>query len=155
MKLDRTLMKALPKVLLHEHLDGVLRPQTVIELADRVKYAGLPAHTPETLGQWFRQGANQGSLAKYLEGFATRSLACKRKRRWSASLMSRLRISKDGVAHFEPGSRRAFHTRRGLTHQQIVFAVLRGLARGRQDFGVHSGLIILRDAQHERISRNG
>ena len=70
MKLDRTLLKSFPKVLLHEHLDGVLRPQTIIELADNVKYADLPARTPEALGQWFQQGANRGSLAKYLEGFA-------------------------------------------------------------------------------------
>ena len=69
MKLETVVLKKLPKVLLHEHLDGVLRPQTVIELAKNVHYAELPTSDPKALAQWFHQGANQGSLAKYLEGF--------------------------------------------------------------------------------------
>jgi len=70
MKLDRGVLESLPKVLLHEHLDGVLRPKTVIELAQSAKYGQLPAKDPEDLARWFHQGANQGSLPKYLEGFA-------------------------------------------------------------------------------------
>jgi adenosine deaminase len=69
MKLEKQLLQSLPKVLLHEHLDGVLRPQTVIELAKDVGYAGLPTSDPRALAEWFHRGANQGSLAKYLEGF--------------------------------------------------------------------------------------
>src|SRR6202023_3212240 len=70
MKLDKKLLQSLPKVLLHEHLDGVLRPQTVIELARDAKYTQLPTDSPGALSEWFFRGANQGSLAKYLEGFA-------------------------------------------------------------------------------------
>src|SRR6202521_1224354 len=70
MRLDRGLLKSFPKVLLHEHLDGVLRPKTVVELARSAKYAQLPTEDPEELARWFHQGANQGSLPKYLEGFA-------------------------------------------------------------------------------------
>src|SRR5260370_2016310 len=70
MKLDRALLKILPKVLLHEHLDGVLRPQTVIDLARATGYAGLPTEDPAQLAAWFYQGANKGSLAEYLLGFA-------------------------------------------------------------------------------------
>ena len=69
MKLDRAVLPSLPKVVLHEHLDGVLRPQTIIELARSAGYTDLPTNHPEALGEWFHQGANQGSLAKYLEGF--------------------------------------------------------------------------------------
>src|ERR1035441_600739 len=69
MKPDRELLRTYPKVLLHEHLDGVLRPQTVIDLAKDVGYAELPTADPHALAQWFHCGANQGSLAKYLEGF--------------------------------------------------------------------------------------
>jgi adenosine deaminase len=69
MKLDRTLLRALPKVLIHEHLDGVLRPSTVVELAQAIGYSELPTSDADALRQWFHQGANQGSLAKYLEGF--------------------------------------------------------------------------------------
>jgi len=70
MKLDKDRLTSLPKVLLHEHLDGVLRPQTVIDLAKETKYTELPTSDPVALAQWFHQGANKGSLAKYLEGFA-------------------------------------------------------------------------------------
>ena len=70
MKLDRTLIQSLPKVLLHEHLDGVLRPQTIVELAQEVQYTELPTDDPGELAAWFHQGANKGSLPEYLQGFA-------------------------------------------------------------------------------------
>ena len=59
---------ALPKVLLHEHLDGGLRPATLIELA-RARGLALPADEPAALAQWFRVRAHAGSLTGYLEGF--------------------------------------------------------------------------------------
>ena len=64
MKLDIEVLKSLPKVLLHEHLDGVLRPRTIIELARDVNYLELPNGNAEELAQWFFQGDNQGSLPK-------------------------------------------------------------------------------------------
>jgi adenosine deaminase len=70
MKLSTAALKSLPKVLLHEHLDGVLRPPTIIDLAREVNYGELPTQDPAHLAAWFHHGANQGSLAKYLEGFA-------------------------------------------------------------------------------------
>ena len=70
MKPDKAFLRSLPKVLLHEHLDGVLRPRTVIDLAKDAGYGELPTADPQALAQWFHRGANQGSLAKYLEGFA-------------------------------------------------------------------------------------
>ena len=143
MKLDRTLLKALPKVLLHEHLDGVLRPQTVIELADSVRYTGLPTRDPEALGQWFHQGANQGSLAKYLEGFAHTIAVMQTEEALERVAYEQAQdLSNDGVVYFETRFAPVFHTEKGLTHQQVVSAVLKGLARGRQDFGIQSGLII-------------
>jgi adenosine deaminase len=57
MKLDNRQLAGLPKVLLHEHLDGVLRPQTVIDLARETKYAELPTSDPDALAQWFHQGS--------------------------------------------------------------------------------------------------
>jgi adenosine deaminase len=143
MKLERSLLKALPKVLLHEHLDGVLRPLTVIALADRVKYSGLPTRDPEALGQWFHQGANQGSLAKYLEGFAQTIAVMQTEEALERVAYEQAEdLSKDGVVYFETRFAPVFHTEKGLTHQQVVSAVLKGLARGRQDFGIQSGLII-------------
>src|ERR1700757_2023204 len=143
MKLEKAVLTALPKVLLHEHLDGVLRPQTVIELADRVRYSGLPTHDPVSLGQWFHQGANQGSLAKYLEGFAHTIAVMQTEEALERVAYEQAEdLSRDGVVYYETRFAPLFHTTKGLTHQQVVAAVLKGLARGREDFGVQSGLII-------------
>ncbi len=61
-------IQALPKISLHDHLDGGLRPQTIIELADAVGHK-LPADTAGALKSWFESSANSGSLVKYLETF--------------------------------------------------------------------------------------
>jgi adenosine deaminase len=143
MKLDQSLLKKLPKVLLHEHLDGVLRPQTVVDLAADVNYAELPTRDPEALGRWFHQGANQGSLAKYLEGFK-HTIAVMQ----TAEALERVAyeqaedLSQDGVVYYETRFAPVFHVSKGLTHQQVITSVLKGMARGQRDFGVHSGLII-------------
>jgi adenosine deaminase len=143
MKLDKKLLKSLPKVLLHEHLDGVLRPRTVIDLARSAKYTELPTEDPEALGQWFFRGANQGSLAKYLEGFAhTIAVMQSEEALERAAYEQAEDLSRDGVVYFETRFAPLFHTDKGLSHQQIVSAVLKGLERGRKDFGVRSGLII-------------
>jgi adenosine deaminase len=143
MKLEKQLLQSLPKVLLHEHLDGVPRPRTVIALASDAGYAELPTADPEALAQWFHRGANQGSLAKYLEGF-THTIAVMQ----TEEALERVAyeqaedLSKDGVVYFETRFAPVFHTQKGLTHQQVVAAVLKGLERGRKDFGISSGLII-------------
>jgi adenosine deaminase len=143
MKLDRSLLKSLPKVLLHEHLDGVLRPQTVIELARSNGYAELPTDDPEALGKWFHQGANQGSLAKYLEGFNHTIAVMQTEEALERVAYEQAEdLSRDGVVYYETRFAPLFHTKKGLTHQQVVAAVLKGMARGRQDFGLQSGLII-------------
>src|ERR1700689_1077988 len=143
MKLDKPLLKSRPKVLLHEHLDGVLRPQTVIELAREAKYAELPTEDPEALAEWFFRGANQGSLAKYLEGFAHTIAVMQTEDALERVAYEQAEdLSQDGVVYFETRFAPVFHTRKGLSHQQIVSSVLKGLERGRKDFGISSGLII-------------
>ncbi len=143
MKLDRELLQNLPKVLLHEHLDGVLRPQTVIEFAKSVRYRGLPTENPQELAHWFHQGANQGSLPKYLEGFVHTIAVMQTEEALERVAYEQAEdLSNDGVVYFETRFAPVFHTRKGLTHQQVVSAVLKGLERGRKDFGISSGLII-------------
>ena len=143
MSLATATLTILPKVLLHEHLDGVLRPKTIIDLAKAVDYSQLPTEDPDALAEWFFQGANQGNLAKYLEGF-THTIAVTQ----TDEALERVAyeqaedLSSDGVVYFETRFAPVFHTQKGLTHQQIVSAVLKGLERGRRDFGVTSGLII-------------
>jgi adenosine deaminase len=143
MKLGHEALKSLPKVLLHEHLDGVLRPKTIIELAKTVNYDQLPTEDPEQLAQWFHQGANQGSLPKYLEGFAHTIAVMQTEEALERVAYEQAEdLSADGVVYFETRFAPVFHTRKGLTHQQVIAAVLKGLERGRKDFGIQSGLII-------------
>jgi len=143
MKLDRTVLKTLPKVLLHEHLDGVLRPKTIVELAKSAKYDQLPSEDPEELARWFHQGANQGSLPKYLEGFAHTIAVMQTEEALERVAYEQAEdLSRDGVVYFETRFAPIFHTRNGLTHQQVISAVLKGLEQGRKAFGITSGLII-------------
>src|SRR5208283_5060188 len=143
MKLDRSVLKTLPKVLLHEHLDGVLRPKTIVELAKSAKYDQLPSEDPEELARWFHQGANQGSLPKYLEGFAHTIAVMQTEEALERVAYEQAEdLSRDGVVYFETRFAPIFHTRNGLTHQQVISAVLKGLEQGRKAFGITSGLII-------------
>jgi adenosine deaminase len=143
MKLENSLLRTLPKVLLHEHLDGVLRPQTVVELARGTHYSELPTNDPEALAQWFHQGANKGSLAKYLEGFKHTIAVTQTEEALERVAFEQAEdLSRDGVVYYETRFAPIFHTTKGLTHQQVVAAVLKGMARGRQAFGIQSGLII-------------
>jgi adenosine deaminase len=142
-RLDRRLLQSLPKVLLHEHLDGVLRPQTVIQLAREARYAGLPTNDPAQLAAWFYQGANKGNLAEYLLGFAHTIAVMQTEDALERVAYEQAEdLSRDGVVYFETRFAPTFHTRKGLTHQRVVAAVLKGLERGHKDFGIQSGLII-------------
>ena len=143
MRLDNAVLKSLPKVLLHEHLDGVLRPKTVIELAKSEDYHQLPTEDPAALAKWFHHGANHGSLPKYLEGFVHTIAVMQTEEALERVANEHAEdLNKDGVVNFETRYAPIFHTQKGLTHQQVVAAVLRGLERGHKDFGVNSGLII-------------
>src|ERR1700681_3328740 len=142
-KLDKQVLKSLPKVLLHEHLDGVLRPKTIIELAGAEDYRGLPTEDPAELARWFHQGAHQGSLQKYLEGFTHTIAVMQTEEALERVVYEQAEdLSQDGAVYFETRFAPVFHTRRGLTHQQIVAAVLKGMERGKKDFGISSGLIL-------------
>ena len=102
MKLDPAALQTLPKVLLHEHLDGVLRPQTIIELAKSLDYDQLPTQNPEELARWFHQGANQGSLPKYLEGFAHTIAVMQNEEALERVAYEQAEdLSHDGVVYFE------------------------------------------------------
>ena len=64
---DRRFIEA-PKALLHDHLDGGVRAETILDISEQVGHA-LPASTAEELDQWFIDAANSGSLERYLETF--------------------------------------------------------------------------------------
>lgn len=143
MELEPNVLKKAPKVLLHEHLDGVLRPRTIVELAAGVGYTELPTRDVDALAKWFHQGANQGSLAKYLQGFNHTIAVMQAEEALERVAFEQAEdLANDGVVYYETRFAPIFHTRNGLTHQQVVAAVLKGMARGRERFGIRSGLII-------------
>ena len=143
MSLGESTLRSLPKVLLHEHLDGVLRPKTIIELAQGTGYSKLPSDDPAELAQWFFRGANKGSLAEYLEGFKHTIAVMQTEEALERAAYEQVEdLHNDGVVYFETRFAPVFHTKKGLTHQHIVSAVLKGLERGRKEFGLPSGLIV-------------
>jgi adenosine deaminase len=136
-------LRSLPKVLLHDHLDGGLRPRTIIDLARSQGYSDLPTTDAEALADWFHRGAKRGSLPLYLEGFAHTCgvmQTAEALERVAFEMMEDMRD--DGVVYVETRFAPVFHTNRGLHWDQVVDAVLKGLERGRQAFGVEYGLII-------------
>lgn len=137
------LIQAVPKVLLHEHLDGGLRPSTVLALAKEAGYKDLPESDPERLGEWFHQGADRGSLPEYLQGFR-HTIAVMQ----SAEALERVAyefiedMAEDNIVYAEVRFAPHFHTQGGLGLDGVMTAVLKGLRRGSTEFGVGFGLIV-------------
>jgi adenosine deaminase len=143
MKLAETIIRSVPKVLLHDHLDGGLRPQTAIELARDQRYDALPTTDPGELAMWFHRGAQRGSLPLYLEGFAHTCGVMQTEEaleRVAYEMMEDMHT--DGVVYVETRFAPVFHTDKGLHWDEVVNAALKGLERGRKDFGLEYGLII-------------
>lgn len=136
-------IKTLPKVLLHDHLDGGLRPQTIVELARDQKYKELPTSDAGELADWFHRGAQRGSLPLYLEGFAHTCGVMQTEEALERVAYEMLEdMRDDGVVYVETRFAPVFHTGKGLHWDDVVSAVLKGLERGRKDFGVKFGVII-------------
>ena len=143
MKFKKEFIRKLPKVLLHDHLDGGLRPQTVIELAKDQKYKKLPTTDSDELVKWFGRGAKRRSLPLFLKGFDHTCGVMQTEEaleRVAYEMMEDMK--RDGVVYVETRFAPVFHTRKGLDVHKVVMAVLRGLERGKEDFGVYYGLII-------------
>ncbi len=137
------IVKTVPKVLLHDHLDGGLRPQTVIDLAKELKYNKLPTKDPGELGNWFHRGANKGNLVEYLQGFEHTCAVMQTKEGLERTAYEMMEDMKnDGVCYVETRFAPVFHTSKGLYHEDVVNAVLEGLEKGKRDFGVGYGLIL-------------
>jgi adenosine deaminase len=128
--LDAEELQAFPKVSLHDHLDGGLRPQTIIELAADTGHV-LPADNADDLGRWFAKSANSGSLVRYLETF-DQTIAVMQTapslRRVAAEFVEDL--AADGVIYGEARWAPEQHLRAGLTAPEAVEAVRDGLAEG-------------------------
>ncbi|MFF3062976.1 adenosine deaminase [Oerskovia sp. NPDC057915] len=121
---------ALPKVVLHDHLDGGLRPRTIIELAAEIGH-DLPATDADALGAWFVESADSGSLVRYLETFDhTIAVMQTREALVRVARESVLDLAADGVVYAEQRWAPEQHLRGGLSLQDTVDAVQAGLEEG-------------------------
>src|ERR671917_329093 len=112
-----------PKALLHDHLDGGLRPATIVELADRVGHQ-LPTTDPAALGEWFVAAADSGSLERYLETFAhTVAVMQTVEGLHRVAKECALDLAADGVVYAEVRYAPEQHLERGLSLNQVVEAV--------------------------------
>jgi adenosine deaminase len=124
-------VRSAPKVLLHDHLDGGLRPGTVVELAETSGYRSLPTHDPAELADWFTTSANSGSLERYLETFShTVGVMQDREGLVRVAAECAEDLAADGVVYAEVRYAPELHTERGLGLSDVVEAVLEGFALG-------------------------
>jgi adenosine deaminase len=131
--MDDSAIRQAPKVLLHDHLDGGLRPATIVELAAEIGYLALPATDGLELAAWFREAADSGSLERYLETFAHTVAVMQ-----TAANLTRVAreavedLAADGVVYAEIRWAPEQHTDSGLALEQVVEAVLAGFRTGEQ-----------------------
>ncbi|WP_282946869.1 adenosine deaminase [Cellulomonas endometrii] len=146
---------ALPKVLLHDHLDGGVRPATVVDLAAQQGH-DLPTTDPEALAAWFRDSADSGSLEAYIDTFVHTAGVMQ-----TADALRRVAreavedLAADGVVYAEERFAPELHQSGGLSLQQAVDAVREGLAEGvasaaAQGRAIRTGLILCAMRQSDR-----
>jgi adenosine deaminase len=129
--IDLARITAAPKVLLHDHLDGGLRPTTIVELADTIGYQGLPEADPAALARWFAAETPKRDLVRYLAGF-THTVAVMQ----TADALQRVArecvedLAADGVVYAEVRFAPELHIEAGLVLDDVVQAVLDGFAAG-------------------------
>lgn len=136
MNLTEDLIRSVPKALLHDHLDGGLRPQTIVELAAEIGHP-LPAPDAESLGRWFAESADSGSLVRYLETF-DHTVAVMQT---TAALTRVARecvedLAADGVVYAEVRYAPEQHLVGGLSLDEVVTAVQQGFEEGMAATGI-------------------
>ena len=130
-RLEVGLIQQMPKVLLHDHLDGGLRPRTIIDLAAEQGYRKLPSTDPDALGEWFQRGADQGSLELYLETFEhTVGVMQTRDALIRVAAECAEDLAADGVVYAESRYAPELSTAGGLTLDEVVEAILEGFRIG-------------------------
>ncbi len=124
------IVRSLPKIVLHDHLDGGLRPATLIELAAEVGHE-LPTTDADALGRWFVEAADSGSLVRYLETFDhTIAVMQTEAGLQRVAREAVLDLAADGVIYAELRYAPEQHLAGGLTLQQVVEAVQAGIDAG-------------------------
>ena len=151
--LDLATIRSAPKVLLHEHLDGGLRPSTLIELADEIGYEGLPTRDAVELATWFKPapGTADRSLVRYLEAFDHTTAVMQ-----SAAAIERVAaesvedLAVDGIVYAEVRFAPEQHLRGGLTLDQVVEAAVTGVRRASAGKPIEVGLLLTAMRQFAR-----
>jgi adenosine deaminase len=144
MTLAAETIRALPKVVLHEHLDGGLRAATVWEIAHTTGH-DLPAESPEALDDWFVHAVESGSLEEVLAGFEhTLAVLQRRDDLVRAAREQVVDLAADGVVYAESRYAPELHLTQGLTPQQVVEAVQQGLDEGTQEAKAHGHTIVVK-----------
>lgn len=134
-------IKKLPKISLHDHLDGALRPQTIIDLAEEIGFA-LPANDAASLRRWFEESANSGSLVDYLKTFdITTAVMQTREALTRVAHEYVLDLAEDGVIYGEVRWAPEQHLRTGLSLDEVVDAVQDGLDSGIEEVERRGGTI--------------
>jgi adenosine deaminase len=129
--LDLQMIGQAPKALLHDHLDGGLRPATVLELAGQTEYEELPATDVDALANWFRTAAHSGSLERYLKPFAhTVAVMQTPPALYRVAYECVEDLAADNVVYAEVRFAPELHITRGLSLDEVVDAVLAGFADG-------------------------
>ena len=135
MSLDKTptsdQIKRVPKALLHDHLDGGLRPETIIEIAQQIGYKKLPTDDPKKLADWFEESCNSHSLVRYLETFShTIAVMQSKEAIIRVARECAIDLARDGVVYAEVRGAPELFTEQGLSLDQVVEATLEGYKQG-------------------------
>ncbi|GAB2478886.1 adenosine deaminase [Streptosporangium sandarakinum] len=132
-----------PKVLLHDHLDGGLRPETIVELARETGYDRLPTTDPEELRTWFREASDSGSLERYLETFDhTVGVMQTREALVRVAAECAEDLAADGVVYAEVRYAPEQHTSAGLSLEEVIEAVLEGFRIGSEGRDIRVGTLL-------------
>jgi adenosine deaminase len=135
-------LRPLPKVLLHEHLDGGLRAGTLLDLAEACAYRGLPHDDPESLAQWFDQ-RQSGSLVRYLEAFAHTVAVMQTPEALARVAREEVEdLAADGVVYAEVRFAPSLHRAGGLSRSEVITAVLDGTSEGAAATGIEVRIIV-------------
>ena len=151
--IDPSIAVRAPKALLHDHLDGGLRPATVVELASEFGYPSLPTSDVGELARWFNRGAKRNDLVLYLETFAhtvgvmQHADALERVARECAE-----DLAADGVVYAEVRFAPELNREAGLTLDEVVRAVIKGFEAGSAGSAltIRTILCAMRTAAHSR-----
>jgi adenosine deaminase len=124
-------IRRLPKALLHDHLDGGLRPQTIIDIATEIGYLELPTQNAAELAIWFRESCDSGSLVRYLETFGhTIAVMQRRQDIVRVARECAIDLARDGVVYAEVRGAPELFLEQGLTLAEVVEATLEGYRLG-------------------------